>query len=126
MNNDEKEIRFKAILQIGCLCCWLNLQTANFLQTNLPVQIHHLNAGGLHGNERRGHEFTIGLCWWHHMGSFNGLPAPSGYRGLIWMQLKADIHGPSWAQGSKTFHAFYPSDAELLKIQNELVEELQA
>ena len=34
----------------------------------VPCAIHHLTVGGKHGQERRGHEFVLGLCDWHHQG----------------------------------------------------------
>lgn len=71
-------------------------------------EIHHL----LSGNKRRGHLYTIALCSWHHRGQHGGL-------GIRYMEINA---GPSLARGSKTFHAFFGTDDELLAATNELLE----
>ena len=71
---------------------------------------HHL----LNGGRRRGHEFTIALCPWHH----RGVP-PEGTAGCIGAAL---VFGPSLALSSREFHIFYGSDDELLETQNRLIE----
>ncbi len=70
------------------------------------VQWHH-TAGKKH------HDLTCGLCQWHHMGRpmFD----------LSLAQLREGF-GPSLAEGSKPFHAAFGSNAELLTMQNELLE----
>jgi hypothetical protein len=72
------------------------------------VQWHHLLSGG----RRRGHRFTIGLCLWHHL------------RAPLWghsFDEMTDEYGPSLLDGSKTFHAAFGSDDELLARQDALI-----
>lgn len=116
--------RFDALHTIGCICCQKNLDDGSFpglLPTGLPVEIHHLNQFQKAGAKRRGDEFTIPLCWWHHKSSFNGLPAPSGWASLQWMDAKAAIHGPGLAGHSRKFRAMYGTDDELLALVNSLI-----
>jgi len=84
--------RFLAIQDIGCLAC------LRHGRRGVPCDIHHL----LRGGRRRGHQATIGLCPWHHRGVGPAL-------------------GLSLAHGSKSFHAMYGSDEDLLEMQNDLV-----
>ena len=73
------------------------------------IDIHHLLSGG----RRIGHMATVGLCKWHH----SGIP-PFG-----WGDQEAnDELGPSLANGSKPFRAAFGPDAELLEIQNAILE----
>lgn len=95
-----QQARFDAIKASGCIVCALR-----GLNRVYP-EIHHLLSGG----RRRGHDFTIGLCPWHHRA------VPFG----DWMnhaRCRADL-GPSLAEGSKTFHAEHGSDEYLLAAQN--------
>jgi len=106
MTPDEKAARFDALRSIGCVCC-RQAESAGFLPTMFPVEIHHLNGGGHHGQKRRGDEFTIPLCTWHHRGQ-----GPT--------REYTDLFGPSWAKGSKPFRAVYGTDDELLALANRL------
>ncbi len=94
------------MLAVGCVCCALNL-ALGFRPSLFPVEIHHLNGGGHHGQKRRGDEFTIPLCTWHH-------------RGLGPAAKLRDAYGPSWAKGSRPFRATYGTDNELLELANRL------
>lgn len=123
MTPTERAIRFDGLIAVGCVCCWINRAIGDFECPNLPCEVHHLNGGGHAGQARRGDEFTVGLCFWHHRGSFNAAAAPGGYAGERWMAEKAAKFGPSWAQGSKVFHLQYPSDDELLAIADRLLEQ---
>ena len=92
--------RFEGLLKIGCICC-------RMLKVNgRTAEIHHL----LSGNKRKGHEFTIPLCRWHHR-AMTILPKAQAQ----------DEYGPSLADGSKPFHARWGSDSELLAKTNELL-----
>lgn len=104
MNQD----RYEYLQSVGCVCCAVN-HGFGFLPSLLPVEIHHLNAGGLHGGKRLGDEFTIPLCKWHHRGVATGF--------LSRAQM-TPMYGPSWANGSKPFRAVYGSDADLLARAN--------
>lgn len=126
MSRSEKNIRYQSIIAIGCLCCLINTQTGFFKPTGLKTEQHHLNGGGHAGQKRRPDGDDIGLCGWHHRGSFNESAMPGGYSGMVWADGKAAIHGPSWAQGSKKFHNDYPSDDVLLEFQNNLIAKLEA
>lgn len=70
-------------------------------------EIHHLNEGGHAGQKRRGDEFTIGLCSWHHRG------IKSFLSGTL---------GPSLALNSREFRECFGSDDQLLEEQNKLIE----
>jgi hypothetical protein len=83
----------------------------------MAPEIHHLNDGGLHGGKRRGDDFTIPLCTWHH----RGVQLPGLSRDAM-----TTIHGPSWAGGSKPFRAFFGSDDSLLSLANKLIEHMEA
>jgi hypothetical protein len=89
--------RFVEIKLDGCLACHIDGNGYN------APEIHHLKSG----NIRRGHEFTIGLCPWHHRA------CPIQFI-ESWYQM-----GPSLANGSRTFHEHYGSDDHLLQLQNE-------
>ena len=93
--------RFEAFKTIGCIAC----RKHNVL--NYHTECHHL----LSGNKRRGHQFTIPLCPWHHR-AFTHLSR----------EQARETWGPSLAEGSKPFHERYGSDEELLKMTNELIE----
>ena len=110
MTPAERTARFDALRAIGCVCCDMNGTHPQFMRCLIaPVEIHHLNGGGHHGQKRRGDEFTVPLCGWHHRGV--GGPARN----------MALMYGPSWAKGSKPFRAVYGTDDELLALANRLI-----
>jgi hypothetical protein len=87
--------RFEKLQALGCICCRLQV---GMIAT--PVEIHHIVSGG----RRKGHQFTLPLCIWHH-------------RGIItWGAL-----GPSLAHGSKPFHEHFGTQMELLAKVNALL-----
>ena len=95
--------RFDAFQRIGCVACHIE---------GLPVtfaDVHHLLSGG----RRRGHTHTIPLCPWHHRGMTT----------LISRAAATIAFGPSLANGSKAFHARYGSDAELLALTEQRIEQ---
>lgn len=93
--------RFEAIRSVGCVSCLrLGIRSA--------CEIHHLTIGGRHGQKRRGHDFTIGLCPWHHRGD------PSG----VW---STEALGPSYAREPRRFREEFGCDDFLLGYQNELI-----
>lgn len=53
--------RHMLIVEAGCIAC----RKIGFVMT--PEE-HHLNFDGKAGQARRGPQFTIGLCRWHHRG----------------------------------------------------------
>ena len=92
--------RFENFNVIGCICC-----KAEGLY-RVPVEAHHL----LSGNRRRGHQFSLPLCRWHHRGET-----------MLTKDQATQTWGPSLADGSKPFHERYGSDDELLAKTNELL-----
>lgn len=92
----EQLRRWDLIKQTGCLCCRMRGLAG-------AVEIHHLKSG----NVRMGHDFTIGLCAWHHRG--------------VGSRANEVVLGPSLAHGSKPFHAEFGSDQELLARQNHII-----
>lgn len=100
--------RAESLHMVGRICCRLN-HDLGLVPTRQHVELHHLNGGGHHGQKRRGDDFTIPLCVWHH-------------RGLGIAKLMTAVHGPSWAKGSKPFRAVYGTDDELLALVNSLIE----
>jgi len=117
MNQD----RYEYLQSVGCVCCEINKEDdGGFYWPSVPtgdfmaLEIHHLNAGGLHGGKRLGDDMTIPLCGWHHRGvCFQHWTKNN----MTW------CYGPSWAGGSKPFRAVYGSDAELLARANRKLEE---
>lgn len=97
--------RFERIVEAGCVAC-----SVNGLRTNQHAEVHHLLDGGV----RRGHAFTVGLCFFHHRG------IPIGTRSVAEM---TDAYGPSLYHNARAFHERFGSDEELLAIQNQLIEE---
>lgn len=99
-----QQARFDAIKHIGCIACrecgigWA------------PAEIHHLTVGGKHGQKRRGHDFTVGLCCFHHRGE----PLP-------WQ----DKCGPSYALQPRAFRERFGQDDVLLEKQNALIGEYE-
>lgn len=96
--------RFALIKEIGCICCWIKGVP------RVPADIHHLTIGGKHGQKRRGHDDTIGLCQWHHRGVLPYLGA----------QLAAGL-GPSYALEPRKFREQFGTDDQLLEFQNQAI-----
>jgi len=95
--------RFDAMYSLGCIAC--RIAGHGFE----PAQIHHILSGG----KRIGHDATIGLCPWHHVGETSfGMPAHE-------MQAK---RGPSMFGKKRAFVEIYGTEAELLAMTNELLQ----
>lgn len=104
------ERRFVRIYEIGCIACyrrgWFN-----------ECQVHHQNLDEHAGQQRLGDEFTIGLCPWHHVGEpIGGLTAFECGRLL----------GPSMKHQPLKFRETFGSDQDLLRLQNERIEEAES
>ena len=98
--------RFEHIRAIGCIACLLHSFICH------QVEVHHLNQGGYHGATRRGHDFTIGLCGWHHQGT-----PPLGMN-----EREARVfRGPSYKLHKMAFRARYGTDDQLLETTNKLI-----
>jgi hypothetical protein len=108
MNPQEREWRFTHLRQLGCVACCFRYD-AGLPIPRSPPEVHHLNLGGLAGQKRRGDEFTICLCSYHHRSAQqDGYTASEMYR----------YYGPSLAGQSKEFRRTYGSDNELLRLTN--------
>lgn len=103
----EQAARFVALKYLGCVACILRGQPAR------EPDVHHLLSGG----RRRGHDYTIPLCEWHHRAQ-----PPSG----MFSGECRIMFGPSLAEGSKTFHAEFGSDDFLLSETNRRLDEKDA
>jgi hypothetical protein len=102
--------RFEAIHRLGCIA-------SRIRGVVLPATIHHLTIGGKHGQKRRGHDFTIGLSEWHHL----GVPV----FGLTHRECEARF-GPSYARTPRAFREVFGQDDVLLAYQNDLIARLGA
>lgn len=96
----EQRRRWELIRADGCVAC--HVWGAGFML----AEIHHLKSG----NVRMGHDYTVGLCPWHHR----------GVRAFPQHEME-QAHGPSLANGVKTFWNEYGSDEWLLNAQNILI-----
>lgn len=101
----EQQKRFQYIQMGGCVAC---LQLDFY---NSECEIHHLLRG-----YRRGHDYSVGLCAYHHRGI---LP-----EGLTYKQCKNRM-GPSLAEESKAFHETFGDDDFLLELQNSVIEKVK-
>jgi hypothetical protein len=101
--------RFELIRENGCVACLIyGLETW--------PEIHHLTVGGRHGQKRRGHDYTIGLCSWHHQGN-------PGFNSRDMCEL---VYGPSYALQPKLFRETFGQDDFLLAYQNRLIGQSEA
>jgi hypothetical protein len=108
VNPAARQARFSRLRQMGCICCW---------KLGLPgivPEIHHLNGGGHAGQKRRGDEFTIPLCRWHHQGI-------SGSDGMAHFRM---MYGPSLKLHSRAFRAEFGTDDELLEKVNDMIDQM--
>lgn len=96
--------RSPLILAMPCIAC----EKEKMVQPSRTEE-HHLNTGGRAGQKRRGDDYSIPLCGWHHRGD------PMQH----WLARNmAVIFGPSLARSSKRFRDRYGTDDELLEIVN--------
>lgn len=109
MTPKARERRFSRLKEMGCIACWKQGHM------NVPPEIHHLNLDGKAGQKRRGDEFTIPLCEWHHQGK------PIGNATAIGMAI---LLGPSLKLESRKFRARYGSDNDLLYTVNGLIRQM--
>jgi len=77
---------------------------------------HHLNLGGKAGQKRRGDDYSIPLCVYHHQGY-----PPGG----MTRDEAAFHYGPSLAHSSKMFRFTYGSDDHLLALTNHKLARLE-
>ena len=98
VNKADKD-RLSNMKESGCICCLLVTG-----KTQAP-DIHHLTSG----MRRKGHQYTISACPWHHRGLVPDNHTKQSISGLL---------GPSYAHGRRGFQEFFGSDDLLLEIQN--------
>lgn len=101
VNAKAREHRFRRLKEMGCIACWKEGIP------DVPPEIHHLNLGGRAGQKRRGDEFTVPLCQWHHQGKRD--------------DLDRQPPGPSLKLHSREFRERYGKDDELLAKVNDLI-----
>lgn len=103
--------RMGRIKALGCVACHVN--RALGLYDACPgwpyADAHHLLSGG----RRRGHEFTIALCPWHH----RTMPPVQG----MGTEDAIAVYGPT-LERQKAFRDYYGTDDELLALQNTILE----
>lgn len=105
MNPRDREHRFRRLKEMGCIACLLDRLPGVY------PEIHHLNGGGHAGQKRRGDEFTIPLCQWHHQGK----PMPN-----------TPVDGPTLKYHSRAFRARYGTDDGLLSRTNSIIARMDA
>lgn len=97
------------VKELPCLACRL----WGVYHQPFPTEAHHLTLGGKAGQKRRGDEFQIPLCRYHHQGHL--LPHVDS-------KAMRALYGPSYARESKAFRVTFGNDDELLKLTNEQLE----
>lgn len=109
--------RMAKIAPLGCLACRKEIERnpsnlAAFGAKHFGTEVHHLNVGGKHGQKRRGHRYTIGLCAWHHRGECWLTPNPEEAKWML---------GPSFFHHAREFRERYGDDDQLLALQDQLI-----
>lgn len=99
------------VKRLPCLAC----EIEDVSQPN-KTEAHHLNEGGHAGQKRRGDEFQIPLCQWHHRGV-----RPVGMS----REVMTHLYGPSLALDSKQFRFAYGDDDSLLAITKHKLAQLE-
>ena len=102
--------RMDAIVEFGCIACYLDATRAGRLAVSVPCEVHHM----LSGNKRIGHDATVGLCKPHHVG-ISTSPVIRTRQGRL------NTWGPSWHKERRAFRERYGSDAELVTFQTEIM-----
>jgi hypothetical protein len=93
--------RLLQVKALPCIACQIE-----GCHQHTPTEAHHLNLGGKAGQKRRGDDYTIPLCTWHHRGD-----PPEG----VTASDAAYYLGPSLQRSSKRFRETYGTDDELLE-----------
>lgn len=103
-------VRWALMRKIGCVACLIN-RVLHFKVTSMKLEHHHLTDCG----RRRGHDFSIELCRYHHQGDMFPM-IEAGYK------ANALVYGPSFGKDKPGFLAMYGTDDSLLEFQNALVD----
>lgn len=105
MTPKARALRFLRLKELGCICC-------RKLGWYCAPEIHHLNLDGKAGQKRRGDEYTIPLCRWHHQGVVF----------VAWSLTEMrNKFGPSLKLASRAFRARFGTDDQLLNEVNRLI-----
>lgn len=105
----DKNRRYADLMDLGCIACHM----MGFGRANGTEQ-HHLNTGGVAGQLRRGDEFSIPLCRWHHRGEpVYPISCPS-------VLVTEEVLGPSLKLTAKLFRETFGDDDTLLALTNRL------
>lgn len=94
--------RFQLLQEVGCIPCRMRGLGHQY------GDIHHLVDGG----KRLGHQYTICLCKWHHVGYEPGVPD----------KIAEQYKGPSLARNKKAFYNEFGTEMELLEAYNKALE----
>jgi hypothetical protein len=98
--------RWDRIREKGCIACRMDGRGY------VPTTVHHLTVGGRHGQRRRGHDATVGLCPWHHQGTCR-----EGWS----VADMTRAYGPSYAHQPQLFRDWYGEDEALLRFQEQML-----
>ncbi len=101
-----QKARFLAMYSLGCIACRLGGHGFE------PAQIHHILSGG----KRIGHDATIPVCPWHHVGE-----PRYPYNAATMIVLR----GPSLGRHKQAFVKEYGTEQSLLERTNELLKQEQ-
>lgn len=107
----EEAAYIEACKTYECVACSIREQSPEKPPFFVPVfgcEFHHFVSAGI----RVGHLWGCALCQWHHR------RIPLG--GWSFEAMRRHF-GPSLLDGSKTFHAAFGSDADLLAAQDEIL-----
>lgn len=104
-----QQLRMDLIVEACCIACI----ACGFRE---PCEVHHLTVGGKHGQPRRGHAYTIGLCPWHHRGAVS--LAVYDRLGVHTRGRLVDLIGPSYALQPFVFRGSFGDDDKLLAVQS--------
>lgn len=102
--------RLDRIHSLPCLCC---IQEG--VNQPWPTQAHHLVDRG-YRKHSGGHDATIPLCAWHHV----------GLQVSEWLKMEMTAKfGPSLGLSKRKFVARYGTERELLARTDDILQELQ-
>lgn len=100
--------RSELIHMLPCVCCSIEGKDQPY-----PTEEHHLNSFGQHGKKRRGDDYSIPLCGYHHQGYLP--PGMTADEALF-------HYGPSWKLQPNKFRETYHGDNFLLNMTNNCIE----
>lgn len=106
----DQQARQDKARAMGCIACIIRGE-------RMEIKLHQCGASEIHHQttcgRQTGQDQTICLGQWHHRAICR-----EGFSTTI----MKDLYGPSLATGSRTFHEYFGSDAEQLRYQNALLQ----